>query len=656
MARKRLFRLLILGFLWIGLSACQTSLPTVEVIDPIQIEDATESDVKEPMDSETLKRLEAAIATGMDDDPLLQQSPLDKLDPWELVERAQTQTDPVLRNGLLLAASKGFLEQGHISTAESMLTQIDPEQLNPEQAIEYQLTKARFRFLFGDPLTAQQLLNSLGSEQVLLAHLNDEVLELKADILTSQGQKEPAIEARLLLSDILGGEAASENLSKLHALVSQLSTPQLYQLSRTVNHADLTGWIDLIEQKRDGFMDETAWFDWQQQHPNHPASEQLFENEPVVAAAGNASRIALLLPLTSQLGRVTEAFRQGFQDAERDNTGQNLSRIYDIGKEFSLSPFYYHSAINNGADFVVGPLGRQAVQALHAQPTLPVATLFIGQLPEDSPHGNAWGLGLSPEHDAQAIAERAIQNGYRSAAVLRKNDAWGERVAAAFTQAFSQKGGSVKIESRFLAGDDDVALSVKNLLTINDSEVRHAHLEQLLGRNLQLSVRRRDDIDVIFVAASAEDARKLVPLLKFYRAHDLPLFAPSNVFSGTFSKINDADLNGLNFTDIPWLLDRLAAKTNHSEPDTQTPSTAPSLVARNSGSLKYGDSSLDRLYALGYAAYEVIPNLPRLQADPWQQFIGKTMRLRLDQDRNLSHSNAWGTFTQDGINVQTSSQ
>ncbi|MFT6156849.1 MAG: outer membrane PBP1 activator LpoA protein, partial [Neolewinella sp.] len=217
--------------------------------------------------------------------------------------------------------------------------------------------------------------------------------------------------------------------------------------------------------------------------------------------------------------------------------------------------------------------------------------------------------------------------------------------------------------------------SVKNVLTINDSEIRHKRLEQLLDRRLEHSVRRRDDVDFVFVATSAGDARKIVPLLKFYRAHDLPLFATSSVFSGKFNKISDADLNGLSFVDLPWLLNGLVdsdsdlklnlnsdldeeLKPNtdsNTNPDIATEadltSNTPLLVTTTQDILKYGGSSLDRLYALGYAAYEVIPQMARLQADPWQQFKGKTMSLRLDQHRNLNHESTWAKFTQDGVNV-----
>ncbi len=642
MARKLLFRLLILAVIVLTLNACgsrQTQLPTVEEIEPSTA--GTGVQVEE----------NAATTSGISDEGLSGHS-TDSIDPWALVNQAAAQSDPVLKNELLLTASRAFLDQEHISTAESILNQIDTDALSTEQAIHYQITTARFKFLFGEHRKAQALLNALGN-QLLSRELSAQVLSLQAGILTSQGQSEQAIESRLLLSELLGSDAGNKNLTKLYSLLLQLSKPQLYQLGRSVQHPDLPGWIDLVEQKRDGHMDEIAWSQWHQRHPNHPADSTLFTNQSQVGTLDiSANKIALLLPLTSRLGRAADAFKEGFSAAELDATGFNRSRIYDIGEEYELSPLYYRSAINDGADFIIGPLGRQAVNALHSQANLPVSTLLIGLLPENTPHENIWGLGLSPEQDAQAVAERAIQHGFKSAAVLRKNNAWGERVAEAFSTAFNQKGGLVKTEQRFLANDDDIVITVKNLLSINGSEIRHKRLEQLVGRKLKNSVRRRDDIDIVFIAASAGDARKLVPLLKFYRAHDLPLFATSSVFSGKFSKIKDADLNGLNFVDLPWLMDGLNSQALNPEDSTDETAQTSTLVVKARQNLRYGGSGLDRLYALGYAAYEVIPELARLHADPWQQFIGKTMSLRLDENRNLNHESAWGAFTQDGVSIK----
>ncbi|MFT5274176.1 MAG: outer membrane PBP1 activator LpoA protein [Saprospiraceae bacterium] len=668
MARKRLFNLFtatILAFLLNACSSTQTELPPVDVIEPTPPTETIAPTTEAP----------EATTSALDDEVLSEQALAIKVDPWKLVEQADAQTNLSAKSTLLFKASKVFLDQGHVSTAESVLSQVDIQNLNPDQAYEYQLIRAQFKFLFGDTLAAQQLLRAL-SVAPITTKLQADILDLQADILTSQLQYEQAIESRLLLGDLLADEAADTNLTKLYALLNQLSKPQLYQLERNVNHADLAGWIELVEQRRDGHMDDHAWIRWQQRHISHPVNPSLFINDSQSIAANiSANSIALLLPLTSGLGHAAEAFRAGFFEAEREATGQNRSRVYDIGAESDLSPLYYRSAINDGADFVVGPLGRQAVKVLHEQPNLPVPTLLVGLLPENSPHLNAWGLGLSPEQDAQAIAEKAIQSGLKSAVILRKNNAWGERVALAFSKAFSEKGGSIKAEQRYLLDNEDIAISVKNVLTINDSEIRHKRLEQLLDRRLEHSVRRRDDVDFVFVATSAGDARKIVPLLKFYRAHDLPLFATSSVFSGKFNKISDADLNGLSFVDLPWLLNGLVdsdsdlklnlnwdldeeLKPNtdsNTNPDIATEadltSNTPLLVTTTQDILKYGGSSLDRLYALGYAAYEVIPQMARLQADPWQQFKGKTMSLRLDQHRNLNHESTWAKFTQDGVNV-----
>ncbi len=60
---------------------------------------------------------------------------------------------------------------------------------------------------------------------------------------------------------------------------------------------------------------------------------------------------------------------------------------------------------------------------------------------------------------------------------------------------------------------------------------------------------------------------------------------------------------------------------------------------------------MNRLYALGYAAYEAIPQLSYLQSDEWYHFDTHTLSLRMDENRNLRHKVAWGEYQADGISI-----
>jgi hypothetical protein len=64
---------------------------------------------------------------------------------------------------------------------------------------------------------------------------------------------------------------------------------------------------------------------------------------------------------------------------------------------------------------------------------------------------------------------------------------------------------------------------------------------------MEFTPRRRADIDFIFIAARAPQARLIAAQFRFYRADDLPIYATSSAYDGTV----DLDVRGLRFCDVP---------------------------------------------------------------------------------------------------------
>ena len=562
-------------------------------------------------------------------------------DPWQLVDLARDK--PIdERNILLLRATGFFLDQQHFSTAFSTLDQIDTASLDQEQQIHHALLTARYTLLSGDVEGADSMQRQIISGGTMNQNNYRRLLKLDIAIATQQQDLKRAITSRINLGPFL---EEAEQLDNQQQLLSTLThEADLFRSADSYTQDDiLRGWLELASLQRNQQFDDAQIAVWQQRYPNHPALVDAL-NASLSNGPISSNQIALLLPLTSRLGRAAEAFKAGFDAALRKDGRFNTSRVYDFGSEAELINFYYQSAVNDGADFIIGPLGRSSVQSLlqhlSEAPSNDASTMVLGELtPEHNTIPNIWGFSLSPEQDAVAIAERAINLGLRQALVMEKNNAWGARVSAAFTSAFEAAGGQVVGSQRFHPNQADHSAEVKNLLNINASAVRHSRLEQMLGTNLQFSVRRRDDIDFIFLAGNNKDARRILPLVKFYRAHKLPVYATSSVSGQKFNKLMDEDLKGLRFADLPWLLNSLTR--GNTAANTANSNVFPRLP--------YSNSTLNRLYALGYAAFEVIPQLTDLQADKYYQFETPMMSLSMDDNRNLQHSVAWGRYTANSI-------
>lgn len=429
--------------------------------------------------------------------------------------------------------------------------------------------------------------------------------------------------------------------------------------------------------------------------PGAPPGPSATVSTPPTPPTPKYRHIALLLPLTSSFGAAAQAFFEGFMAAHRDDWddhgrddgdgdgdqndhggdgaggGQNdqgrdeaaqppLITLHDIGADAELVSFYYRAALAGGADFVVGPLGRQAVNALLAGPPLDLPVLMVGEVPAARVAPNLYGISLSPEREAAQVAARAFFHGHRQAGLLTGESDEARRAAAAFAAAWRTLGGQVvasRAVPRAVAG---YARAAQTLLGIDRSIAREKILTAQMEIDLVFTPRRRDDIDFLFLAASAADARLLVPHLRFYQAHDLPLYATSRVYGGAPDPATDADLDGIIFGDLAWVIDaakrpRPAAVVSTDPPldstagatPTSPASASPTAAPETPGARALGayfHTGLDRLYALGLESYRLIPELESLRAQPARRHYGAAVDVSVGADGNARRHLTWARF------------
>jgi outer membrane PBP1 activator LpoA protein len=277
---------------------------------------------------------------------------------------------------------------------------------------------------------------------------------------------------------------------------------------------------------------------------------------------------------------------------------------------------------------VVGPLTKEELADLVTGVELTVPTLALNRLDISPPPAGLYQFGLAPEDDAREAARRARDDGHRRVLVLAPVGEWGGRVARAFQETWYAAGGSVA-ETQYYSAEN-LADAVKNLLDITESEQRRSQLSGRLGRQLRFQPQRRQDADAVFVAAFPRDARQIGPLLDFYYASDLPVYATSHVYSGSHNPSADQDMDGIHFTDLPWIID---------------PSPEDLALKEHFAAL-WPESAerFSRLFALGLDAYALVPRLQSLIRDPTLSIPGRTGLLRLSPDGRVHRSLIWAHF------------
>lgn len=545
---------------------------------------------------------------------------------------------PPQRQRYQLKAAAALLQSGHLGEAQDLLGSITLGTLGPALSLRYRLLAARLALAQQDAKRALALVEDIKSlapnveQQITLQHIRIQAYTLEGNFLA-------AVRERIQLGSLLSDpEALRENQRAIwHALV--VLPPETLKTLRHEPLSDtLKGWLDLAQifQRHQSMpaMLQQALRRWQKHYPGHPASLPLLrvETSRLPLTPYQPETIALLLPTEGRFADAATAIRNGFFAAYYHNThGSWVPTIHFYAVKTNLKTGesnvqqVYRQAREEGADFVVGPLTKQALARLVEVGKLPLPTLALNHL--EQPHPSVAGLyqlALSPEDEARSVAERAWRDGYRNALVLVPESQWGQRMRQAFTDRWKQLGGNVLEFQTYNPAKEDFSFPIKRLLNLDKSLSRYRDPQEPLDHTLS------QDADFIFLAAFPRQARLLLPQLHFYWTRALPVYSSSHVYTGYPDPSRDQDLDGLIFGDMPWVLN----KAMRASPGYQ------SLRAAYPENFKH----LKRLYALGFDAYRIIPHLNAMQHVQNMSFQGVTGKLRMDPDRYLRRELSWARF------------
>ncbi|MGE0081945.1 MAG: penicillin-binding protein activator [Thiohalomonadaceae bacterium] len=543
-----------------------------------------------------------------------------------LFDRLAAQAQPPLRQDYQLSAVEALLQADLVPQAAQLLARITLPGMNLRGHMRLQLAEARIALKRRDAEGALAILagpRAPTTEPALMADYH----QLRGLAYQQLGNHLEAAREWVMREVFLARpDDVLANQRAIWDSLSQLSEPVLRNL-QTAPPDVLSGWMDLARMGKSlqtAAQLEAQLARWHDLFPNHPANETLLtellaRSRETVAPP---TRIALLLPFAGDFGEAAAAVRDGVLAAHFANADRAAMSIrsYDTGTSAEQAMAAYQQAVAEGAEFVIGPLTKEGVDAVASQWTLPVPTMALN-VGEYAGRDNFFQFGLAPEDEAEQVAERAWVDGMTRAAVIAPAGNWGERIAEAFRARWLALGGEVVAEATYQPADNDFSAPLRNLLATAASDQRHRQLSGILGRRLEFTPRRRQDVDFVFLAGFPRQARLLKPQLNFHHAADLPVYGTSHLYSGTVAPSLDRDMDGVVFGDMPWVLD----------------GQQPAALARHDGQLR-------RLVALGADAYKVLPYLQLLKRYPEERFEGGTGVLRVDENNRVRRGIVWARF------------
>ena len=313
-------------------------------------------------------------------------------------------------------------------------------------------------------------------------------------------------------------------------------------------------------------------------------------------------RMAVLLPLSGELAPAGTAVRDGLLAAYyAERRVRPAIAFLDTRGSVDGAKAARDRALADGADLLVGPLGRDEVAALSAAPDETATWLALNRTPVATPGGGSFAL--APEDEGAAAAKRLIERGLTRAVAIAESDDSAQRALAGFRERFTTEGGELLAVAPIDALGGNAATGLATLST------------------------RATAAQALFVAARAPAVRILMPQRDEAGLAALPVLATSLVQSGSNPRL-DRELDGLQFPELPWLLGDLVG-----------PGDAESLGR----GLPSARGSAARLFAFGFDAWKVATYLDALRGGA--QLRGATGELGIDAAGIVERTPAWAEYS-----------
>lgn len=545
-------------------------------------------------------------------------------------EAASTEKDHQLLN----AAGK-YLQDGETARAGQILQSMTPSQLPVELQARQYLLKGKLALARGQARQSLQILSSINDPNTLQDADQQAYYDTLALAYYNLNKYFTSTQERVKLSHLLNDKQAQKQNARL--IWNTLQNVPLAELESQLLEDDqaseLNSWLDLArlaKRHRDApNLLATEVKSWQEKNSNHAGNSMI----PAVKASEADEKngpllIALMLPMQGKYGKQGKAIRDGFMAAFFQQ-GTKLNRkvkikVYDTALESDTAQLY-QTAVDDGNNFVIGPLLKENVAKLASVSGNHTPSLTLNYSNERL-SDQFYQYGLSPQDEAQQVAIKAIKDGRKRALIIAPEGAWGEAVMANFSQLYQGLDGQI-VDTLYFNRTTHFGPSIKQFLKITNSQSRKRSLQSLLGQRVQFTPRRRQDFDMIFLLAQPKQARQIKPLLDYYYAGNVPVYATSQIYPGNVNSKRDRDINGVIFCDMPWVL-------HHNARVKQRYDLIASLWPHSS-------HAYPRLYALGIDAFDIATHFKNLTLFREFGLKGTTGTLLLDKRHRINRELLW---------------
>jgi outer membrane PBP1 activator LpoA protein len=361
----------------------------------------------------------------------------------------------------------------------------------------------------------------------------------------------------------LDGAIRAENwrLANQRAIIALLGGLQVSERQQLMidNDPVVAGWAilaDILDHSMSLPERNSRLAGWKASFPSHPALRQLYEAD-ATAAAGSVGNIAVLLPLSGVYAKAAGAIRQGIEMTHSmlpPDRQPALTYIDSTNISSALSQA-------QNADLIIGPLTKEAVESVISSGGSGKTMITLNQVSDYSP-GGILQFGLSTNAEGAMIADKAWQDGLRSAAIIYPDAGWGTRYFEGFRERWESLGGYVAGSISYNQNEKDFSALMKSLM--------------------------QNGGDFVFIVAKPVTARQIRQQVGFFGSAGTPVYAASTAYDRRLYGVQDRDFNDVKVPVLRWTV-----------PGQSVPGVPDWESFRSTGNF---DPALAKFYALGIDA------------------------------------------------------
>ena len=570
------------------------------------------------------------------------------------------------RDTLLLQAADLYLQNQQPVLAQQVLYEVKEDGISGENQSYYSLLVTKAYAGMPDA-SAEELLAMLdgvtGTGETAF-----QKAELQTQLFTQQGNLAAA--ANSVLKTNLTDD---EKVQQVWQWITSIPASSLDSVGSA--YPDLSPFITLRELTEENASSPEklakSLQQFKQVYRGHVLENALPENviEATQLTDAGANDIAVLLPLSGRLARTGQVVKNGimaayYTDVEKRQDEHLLPRLRFIDTN-EVDTQHLLSEIGD-TKFIIGPLLKDTVERLIPSLPLGVNVLALNRPDELPDNASAKGLstgssnpaiaddaiasgtglagddtenelhslglptslnyyGLAPEDEAKQLAEFIFNKGYRAPIVIAAQSSLYQRMDDTFKKHWrilnnQENKQRANITSVSFNDSNSLREGITQALDVAQSNERINQIEYMTNDEVYNMPRSRRDIDAIVAFASPQDTELLNPIIEAslnpYDGKQVPVYATSRSMDYDSGKNQWRDLQNVHFIDMPWLM------PSHSwQPLQQEVEQA----WQNQNTMQ------KRLFAFGFDAYQLLPQLGMLNTLKYLSHEGLTGTLSLNQ-------------------------